>query len=91
MNRDEYIARGRKVRCDIYAFIRGYKKLHNGKSPSNREIQRACGISTSSLVFYHLAKLHKQNAIQLTGDRYSRSRIELPGEQYVLPEPVEVL
>jgi len=90
MTHDKRLAKGRRARCDIYAFVRGFKKLNNGKSPTLRRIMAACDISSTSVVWYQLQKLKQQGAIYITGKGFSRS-IELPGELYVLPEPREIV
>ena len=91
MTRAEYLAQGRKVRCDIYAFVRGFKKLNNGKSPTLRQIMAACDISSTSVAAYHLRGLEKQGAIFIVGKGSSHSVIKLPRETYVLPEPREIV
>ena len=91
MTHDKRLTKGRKVRGDIYAFVRGFKKLNGGKSPSVREIMAACDISSTSVAWYQLQKLKEQGAVYITGKGYSRSRIELPGELYVLPEPRDIV
>lgn len=90
MTHDKRLSKGRRVRCDIYAFVRGFKKLNNGKSPTLREIMAACDISSTSVAAYHLRGLEKQGAIFVVGNR-THTVIELPGETYALPEPREIV
>ena len=49
-----------------------FKKSNDGCAPTIREIMSSCGISTTSVVSYHLAKLEKENKISRPGDKASR-------------------
>lgn len=42
------------ARLRMYDFIVKYKTEHDGNSPSIRKIMEASGISSSSVVYYHL-------------------------------------
>ena len=48
----------------IYDFIVGFKRRHDGLSPTIREIQAKCGISTTSMVTWLLRKLELQGKIK---------------------------
>ncbi len=50
----------------ILAYLRGYVSEH-GWPPSNREIGRACGISSTSVVAYNLHALQRRGYIEMGG------------------------
>jgi len=50
---------------DVFNFIVAYKQLHDGNSPTWREIGTACNISSVSVVAYILKKLEDQGKIIL--------------------------
>jgi len=50
---------------DVFNFIVAYKQLHDGNSPTWREIGNACNISSVSVVAYILKKLEAQGKIIL--------------------------
>jgi signal transduction histidine kinase len=50
---------------DVFNFIVAYKQLHDGNSPTWREISSACNISSVSVVAYILKKLEDQGKIIL--------------------------
>lgn len=57
----------------IFRFIIDYKSRHDGRSPSHRQILKACQISSTSLVNYYLGGLAKQGKIALeSGSRNIR-------------------
>lgn len=61
-----------------------------GYPPAIREIGDACGISSTSVVSYHLHRLARDGAIDLSGDGASRA-IRLRGARFVVPgDAVEV-
>jgi SOS-response transcriptional repressor LexA len=69
----------------IYDFIVSFKQTHDGNSPSFRDIQTGCGISTTSMVFYYLNKLEKRGLIRRPeprfGSRYA-TKIEVVGGKW---------
>lgn len=48
----------------VYEFIVAHKRKHDGNSPTIREIQKGCGISSSSVVSYHLQRLEEKGKIR---------------------------
>lgn len=56
----------------ILEFIKEYAEEH-GYSPSIRDIVAGCGISSTSVVEYHLVKLEDKNMI--SRDRYKARTI----------------
>jgi SOS-response transcriptional repressor LexA len=52
----------------ILNYIIDYKLENNGNSPSTREIQVGCGISSKSVVAYHLKKLVDEGFISIEGN-----------------------
>ena len=69
----------------VYKFIVAYKRDHDGNSPTIREIQDECGISSTSVVFYYLNQLEARGLIRRPepkiGSRYA-SRIEVIGGRW---------
>ncbi len=64
----------------IFEFIVKYKQAHDGNSPTIREIQDACGISTTSLVHYHLGELEQAGWIEV--DRFQSRSIQVEGGRW---------
>ena len=50
---------------DVYSFVCDYKAMHDGNSPTYRQIQEACGISSTGMVHYRLHRLQEQGLIEL--------------------------
>lgn len=67
----------------IYNYICGYKKRHDGNSPSVREIKDSCLVSSTSMVDFYLDKLEKSGLIKRTGRGLTRS-IEVVGGEWRL-------
>lgn len=71
----------------VYKFIVSYKKIHDGNSPTIREIGDACGISSTSVVVYWLIRLEDQGLIRRpeppVGNRYA-TKIEVVGGEWRL-------
>ena len=61
--------RGKTRRAEIYGFIMDYKRKNDGNSPSMREIQAGVGISSKSVVNFHLMALVRRNAIEIRNGR----------------------
>jgi len=73
----------------VLDFIIGYKAAHDGNSPSVREIGEGCGISSTSVVRYHLNTLVLEQLIHIpTSDSGVRlaARIEIPGGKWTHKE-----
>jgi repressor LexA len=66
----------------ILAFIRSYS-VDQGKSPTVREIGKACGITSTSVVRYNLEKL--KDAGLLERDASVSRGARLAGARYVVP------
>jgi SOS-response transcriptional repressor LexA len=54
----------------ILAYIKGYKRMHDGNSPSFREIMKSCNMSSTSHVSYCLERLEEAGEIQVKGQRF---------------------
>ena len=50
---------------DVYSYVCAYKSAHDGNSPTYRQIQEACGISSTGMVHYRLHRLQEQGLIEL--------------------------
>lgn len=72
----------------IFKFIRSYKCSHDGNSPSLREIMEMCGISSTSVVHYHLDILEQEGRIRLKG--FKIRQIEVVGGEWVWHEEISV-
>jgi SOS-response transcriptional repressors (RecA-mediated autopeptidases) len=82
------------VRVRVYEFIVAFKQGHDGIAPSVLEIGKACGISSTSVVRYHLSSLAllgmiecnwgKSRMISVTGARWIP-----PSQGISLPSPVK--
>jgi repressor LexA len=57
----------------VFEFIVGFKRAHDGISPSMREILEGCDISSTSLVNYYLERLVDKGLIERYGD-WGKSR-----------------
>ncbi|GAH64517.1 unnamed protein product, partial [marine sediment metagenome] len=68
---------------DVFNFIVAYKQLHDGNSPTWREIGSACNISSVSVVAYILKKLEAQGKIILEHNSLPR-KIIIVGGRWVL-------
>lgn len=64
---------------DIVRFIVRFKTEHNGIAPSSREIMQAVGISSTSIVNYHLGKLAENGRITYPLGRGVPRAIAVPG------------
>jgi SOS-response transcriptional repressor LexA len=82
---------GADAREVIFKFIVRHKKAHDGNSPSSREIMKECGISSTSVVHYHLAVMEREGTIRLWKGK--TRLIEVVGgdwkwhEEYIQPHP----
>jgi hypothetical protein len=66
----------------IFQFICDFKKLHDGNSPSLRDIGAACNISSSSAVAWVLDRLVRMGLIK----RDSAGRIAVVGAVWLPPK-----
>lgn len=67
----------------IYRFIVEFKMKFDGNSPSIREISRACGISSTSMVNFYLEKLVDQGLIEIS-EGLERNKILVKGGKWRL-------
>lgn len=75
---------GAKRRQGVFAFICTYKVDHDGVSPSVRDIQEACGISSTSVVNWYLLALVKESLITV---QYRQARtIQVVGGHWSRPD-----
>lgn len=65
----------------VLRWIIKYKREHDGNSPTVRELQKGCEISSTSVVKYILNHLEDRGKIVQTddGDRYKSRCIEVVG------------
>ena len=70
---------------DVLDFIISYKQLHDGNSPTCREIAEACSISSMSVVAYILQSLERQNKLILEHSHLARNIIVVGGNWEYLP------
>ena len=64
---------------DLLNYIIEYKTLHDGNSPTFREIGQARGISSTSVVAYLLQRLEKGGKIKLCGKGEARTIMVVGG------------
>lgn len=68
----------------LFAWIVAYKRVHDGNSPTVREIARGCGMTTTSLVNYHLRQLERQGCLRTengqAGQRQTRNIVVIGGQ-----------
>jgi hypothetical protein len=67
----------------VFQFIVDYKLIHDGNSPSYREIMDGCKIKTTSMVTYALDRLEEAGKITrpIAGSGVPR-QISIPGGQW---------
>jgi SOS-response transcriptional repressor LexA len=65
----------------VLKFVTSHMEQEKGRSPSYREIMKACHIGSTSVVNYHLNILAEQGQIEIVPG-VARS-IRLPGYEYV--------
>lgn len=69
----------------VYDYIVRYKRINDGVAPAIRDIQTACGISSTSVVAWHLDKLVAQRRIRRgPGGR----NLRVVGGAWIAPEGV---
>lgn len=75
----------------MLAFIIRYKEATQGHSPTIREMRRATGISSTSVVNYNLSRLAARGYIELVREGAGRALdIRVPGAKWIAPDEVEV-
>lgn len=73
------------VRARILQFLVSYKIANDGNSPNCREIMEACGLSSTSVVNYHLDILERSGSILRT--RGMSRHILINGGRWTYEEP----
>ncbi|MBN1535163.1 MAG: hypothetical protein JW908_00420 [Anaerolineales bacterium] len=73
----------------LYDYLVNYKRLHDGNSPSIRDIRLHFNISSTSYVNHLLHRLESDGKIRL--DAYPKPcSIEIVGGRWIAPEKVEI-
>lgn len=74
----------------MLAFIIRYKAETQGHSPTIREMQRAAGITSTSLVNYNLERLARRGCIEIVREGAgSALDIRIPGARWIAPDETE--
>jgi len=72
--------------CDmrerLMQFIVDYKTAHDGNSPTYREMMAATGLTTTSMVAYHLEKLEQAGLIERPQQVGNSRVIEVVGGEW---------
>ncbi len=68
----------------VLDFIIRYKMVHDGNSPTSREIADGCAVSSVSVVHYYLRRLEEANRIDI-GRKGKSRHIQIPGAQWTPP------
>ncbi len=63
----------------IYRWIVAFKRSHDGLSPTLREIMEGCGISSTSVAHFHVAKLQRQGKVRRHGPGMNRNLVVVGG------------
>lgn len=71
------------TREKVFDYICDYKKENDGNSPTVREIKRGCGLSSESVVSYHLDILQCEGKIRRWPHTWRR--VEVVGGKWVGP------
>lgn len=50
---------------EIYRYIVAYKQAHDGNSPTIRQIQERCDVSSTSMVNHYLERLQQAGRVQI--------------------------
>ncbi len=79
--------RGRmsEKRKRLMQFIVDYKLAHDGNSPTYREMMRETGLSSTSMVAFHLEKLEEAGLIERPQQVGNSRVIEVVGGQWLPP------
>lgn len=72
----------------MYKFIVRFKQMHDGNSPTVRQIGLAVGIRSASVVHYHLGKMEEMGLIKRID-----GAIQVIGAQWTAPanQPSQVI
>jgi len=80
-----------ETRMVILNYLKAYKQEHDGCSPSYRQIQRDCNLTSVSVVSYHIHTLAKlglvklpedgTRGIEIVGGRWAMSTTATPANQ----------
>ena len=76
-----------RVRQGMLRYIRDFYNEH-GFTPTVREIMRAKGISSTSVVFYHLGQLERAGEISRNGLAYQHRNIVLASKYRRVAVPI---
>ena len=68
----------------VFAFLVKYKREHNGNAPGRRSIMAACGITSTSVVSYHLSQLEKMGRVRMA--KGASHGIEVVGGEWTFHE-----
>jgi SOS-response transcriptional repressor LexA len=71
----------------VFQFIVRFKAENDGVSPSMREIEEACGLSSLSHVNYYLQRLVRMKKIEI---RYGARNIRVVGAEWAAPVMAEL-
>lgn len=71
---------------EVLGFIVNFKKVHDGNSPTYREIMAGCGLASTSLVAYYLDDLEERGKILRPARGGNVRVIEVVGGRWVGPE-----
>lgn len=70
----------------ILDYFIAYKKTHDGNSPTIREIGQELGISSTSVVHYHLEAMVKKGMLYKIGTDINRAYCVFGGQWIYAPE-----
>jgi repressor LexA len=74
------------MNTQVLDFIIKYKRRHDGNSPTFREIQEGCRISSTSVVNYYLRGLEDANMIR-RAEKGASAKIEVTGGRWIYIPP----
>ena len=77
-----------EMREKLFDFIVDYKGKHDGNSPTYREMMLATGLTSTSMVAWHLEKLEAEGLIERPQQVGNSRVIEVVGGRWV--PPVEI-
>lgn len=77
--------RRKDTRKQVYDFLVAYMTAHCGQPPPLREIQRALGMSSISVAFYHLQQLAAEGRIAFFDEPSLSRGFYLPGSTWTPP------
>lgn len=71
-----------ETREKLFKFIVAYKVAHDGNSPTYREMMAATGLTTTSMVAYHLEKMELAGLIERPQQVGNSRVIEVVGGEW---------